>query len=165
MDIRVKLMILQWPNCSTRCWRHPFYALCAVFNCILEPTGSSFDVVSGRFVRLTVPDKFVKFRDRRLNRSSEILAKAVGGSIVDSFSNFDKCRLEVAADAISGNWQHKQVSGLNLQKCEFNPMGLRVVVVVVLSRTLLQFLCLLAFVLDNVSRTAVSFQSFEGSCL
>ena len=50
----------------------------------------------------TVPDKRVKFRDPKLNRSGEIRPKAVGCSILGIFSNFDKCRLEAAGDVISG---------------------------------------------------------------
>ena len=43
------------------------------------------DVISDRFVRLAVPDKCLKFRDPRLNRSPEIRPEAVGGGIVDCF--------------------------------------------------------------------------------
>ena len=41
--------------------------------------------MSGKFVRPVVPDKFVKFRDPRLNHSGEILPKAIGGGIFDRF--------------------------------------------------------------------------------
>ena len=53
-------------------------------------------------MRLAVSDEFVKFRDPRLNRSGEILPKAVGCGIFDRFSNCDKCRPEEAADVIFG---------------------------------------------------------------
>ena len=35
-------------------------------------------------------------------RATQIQHKVVGGGIFDRFSNFDKCRLEAAGDAISG---------------------------------------------------------------
>ena len=60
------------------------------------------DVMSGRFLGLTVPQNDVKFRDSRLNRSEEIWPKDVGCSIFGRFSNFDKCRPEVAGDGKSG---------------------------------------------------------------
>ena len=60
------------------------------------------DVRSGRFVRLTLPDKCVNFRDLRLNRSSEIRPEAVGGGIFDRFCELYKCRPEVAGDVICG---------------------------------------------------------------
>ena len=60
------------------------------------------DVISGRFVRLTVPNKFVKFRDPRLNRSPEIRPEAVRGGILTAFVNLHKCRPEVAGDVIFG---------------------------------------------------------------
>ena len=41
------------------------------------------DDISGRFVRLAVPDKCVKFRDPRLKHSPEIRPEAVGGGIFD----------------------------------------------------------------------------------
>ena len=50
----------------------------------------------------TVPDRWVKFRDPRLNHSGEIRPKAVGCCIFSRFSNFYKCRPEVAGDVISG---------------------------------------------------------------
>ena len=37
-----------------------------------------------------------------VNHSGEIRPKAVGGGIFGRFSNFDKCRLEVAGDVIPG---------------------------------------------------------------
>ena len=43
------------------------------------------DDMFGRFVGLTVPDKWVKFRDRRLNRSREIRPKSVESGIIDGF--------------------------------------------------------------------------------
>ena len=58
------------------------------------------DVISGRFVRLAIPDKCVKFHNPRLNRSLEIWPIAVRGDIFDRF--FPKCRLEVVGDVISG---------------------------------------------------------------
>ena len=41
------------------------------------------DVIYESFVRLTVPDQYVKFRDPRLNRSLEIRPETVGGGIFD----------------------------------------------------------------------------------
>ena len=38
-----------------------------------------------RFVRLTGPDKYAKFRDPRLNSSPEILPEVIGGGIFDRF--------------------------------------------------------------------------------
>ena len=58
----------------------------AVFNCILQPIGSSSDVTSGLVVGPVVLDKRVKFPDLRLNRSREILPETVGGCIFDAFS-------------------------------------------------------------------------------
>ena len=43
------------------------------------------EVVSGRFVCSIVPDKCVKFRDPRLNRSREIPPGAIGGGILTIF--------------------------------------------------------------------------------
>ena len=43
------------------------------------------DVVSGTFMELTVPNKCVKFRHTCLNRSGEILPKAVAGGIFGQF--------------------------------------------------------------------------------
>ena len=57
-------------------------------------------VISGMFVRQIVSDKSVKFCSR-LNCSPEIRPEAVTSSIFDRFSNFEKCRPEVAGDAIS----------------------------------------------------------------
>ena len=42
-------------------------------------------VIYGRFVRKLVPDKYVKFRNLRFNRSREIPPEAIGGGIFDSF--------------------------------------------------------------------------------
>ena len=78
-----------------------FMHFCAVSNCILQPTGSS-EVISGRLIGLTVPDKCVKFRDPRLNGSREIRPKAVGCGIFGRFSNFSKCLPAVAGDVIFG---------------------------------------------------------------
>ena len=66
-----------------------------------QPPGSS-DVILGRFVGLAAPDKFIKFPDPCLNGSPEIRPEAVGGGIFDRFTNFYKCRPEVAGDVISG---------------------------------------------------------------
>ena len=46
------------------------------------------DVISGRFLGLTVPDECLKFCDLRLNGSGEIRPKAVGRGIFGHFSNF-----------------------------------------------------------------------------
>ena len=43
------------------------------------------NVISGRFVGLTAPDKCVKRRDPRLDRSEEIRPKAVGHGILLPF--------------------------------------------------------------------------------
>ena len=51
---------------------------------------------------LTVPDKFLKCRDPRFNDSGEIRPKAIGCSIFDRFSNFNKWQSEAAGDVISG---------------------------------------------------------------
>ena len=59
------------------------------------------DVISGRFVRLSVPDKFLQFRDARLNCSPEIRPGAVGCGILTVYSNFYQSRLEVTGDVIS----------------------------------------------------------------
>ena len=53
-------------------------------------------------MELTVPDKSVKFRVPRLNRSPEIQAEVAEGGIFDRFLNFYKYRPEVAGDVISG---------------------------------------------------------------
>ena len=57
--------------------------ICAVFNFILQPTGSS----DGRFVRLIVSDKCAQFGYTCLNRSREIRPKAIGGRIFTINSN------------------------------------------------------------------------------
>ena len=51
---------------------------------------------------MVVPDKFVKLCDPCLNGSPVIRPDAVGGGIFGRFSNFYKCRPEVAGDIISG---------------------------------------------------------------
>ena len=51
---------------------------------------------------LTVPNEFVKFRDALLNHSGEIRPKAVEAPFRPLFSNFDKCRPDVAGDIVSG---------------------------------------------------------------
>ena len=55
------------------------------------------EVVYGRFVRLTIPDKRLTFRYPRLYRSREVRQETVG-----CFANFNKRRLDVAGDA--GYW-------------------------------------------------------------
>ena len=42
------------------------------------------DVISGRFVRPIVPDKYIKFGYPRLNNSREMPPEAVGSGIFDS---------------------------------------------------------------------------------
>ena len=60
------------------------------------------DVISGMFVGPTIPDKRVDFTDPSLNPSAEVRLKAAGcGIFFGRFSNFDKCRSEVAGDVIS----------------------------------------------------------------
>ena len=82
--------------------RTNFTHLCAIHNCILQSRPeAATDVISGRFVRLAVPEKCVKFRDPRLNCSPGIQPKAVGGGTFERFLNFHKCRPEVAGDVIS----------------------------------------------------------------
>ena len=51
---------------------------------------------------LTLPDKFVKFRDPSLNHSGEIRPKAVSYSIFGRFLNFNKCRPGVPGNVKSG---------------------------------------------------------------
>ena len=58
--------------------------------------------MSGTFVRLAVPNKFVKFRDPRLHRSPEIGPEVVGGGIFGRFSNIDDFRPKVDSDTMSG---------------------------------------------------------------
>ena len=79
-----------------------FTHFCAVFNCILQPTGSTNDVIFGQSVRPMVPNKRVKFCFPRLNRSPEILPGTIKGGPFDYFSNIYKCRPDVAGDVISG---------------------------------------------------------------
>ena len=84
-----------------------FTHLCAVFNCILQPTGGSQWSHMMRFtVCLWEPnilEKCAKFHDSGLNRSWETQPKAViRCGIFGCISNFDNCRLEVAGDVISG---------------------------------------------------------------
>ena len=59
------------------------------------------DVISNRFVGLTVHNKRVKFRDPPLNHSREIPPKAVGGVIFGRFSKVENFRPEVASDVTS----------------------------------------------------------------
>ena len=59
------------------------------------------DVISGNFVGSIVPDKLVKCRDLLLNRSREILPKAVGDGILTGFFH-DNFGPEVGSDVISG---------------------------------------------------------------
>ena len=49
------------------------------------------DVISSRFVRAIVPDKYVKFRDPCFKSSEEIQPKAVGCGIFGRFWNYDNC--------------------------------------------------------------------------
>ena len=65
--------------------RTRFTHFCAVLNNIFQTTGSSSDVIPGRFWRPIVLDKCVKFDDLSLNRSQEILPEAVGGGIFEFF--------------------------------------------------------------------------------
>ena len=72
--------VKQWPNYSTLCWPDTFYALlCSIH---LQFTADwkqlATDVISGRFVGLTVSDKSVKFSGPHLNRFGEIRPKVVG---------------------------------------------------------------------------------------
>ena len=63
---------------------------CAVFSCIMQPTGS-------RFVRPIVPNKCVKFRDPHLNRSREVSPEPIWGSILYTVFSDE----EVVSDVIS----------------------------------------------------------------
>ena len=65
-----------------------------------RPEEASY-VISINFIGPIVPDKCMKFRDPRLNRSREILPEAVGGDIFDVFFR-DNFRPEVVRDVISG---------------------------------------------------------------
>ena len=58
------------------------------------------DVTAGSFMEPIVPDKFVQFRDPRLNSSGEMQPKAVGCGIFGRFSNFDNWRPEVTCDVM-----------------------------------------------------------------
>ena len=42
-------------------------------------------------------------------RATQIRPKVIGGGIFDRFTNFDKCRLEVAGDVISGGFMKPDV--------------------------------------------------------
>ena len=75
MDIHVKFGILR------RTWAELFDSLPvgpvlrtynAVFNFSLQPNESVSHVMSGRYMRLTVPNKCVQLCDPSLNRSGEI---------------------------------------------------------------------------------------------
>ena len=107
MDVRVNfgdsLLNNGWPNYSTHCRLYPFLRTSVQYLIAFcsRPEAAS-DVISGRFVRLAVPDKYVKFHGRRLNRSREIPPNAVGCGIYDRFLNFDKCQREIVSDVISG---------------------------------------------------------------
>ena len=59
--------------------------LCAVFNCILQPTGKKTNDVICSFVEPVVPDNPVKFGDTRLNLSRAIPPEAVSAGIFDGF--------------------------------------------------------------------------------
>ena len=56
---------------------------CPVFNCILQPTGRTSNVLSSKFVGPVIPDNRVKFGDPRINLSREISHEAAG--ISDGF--------------------------------------------------------------------------------
>ena len=56
-------------------------------------------VISGRFVRLIVPDKCLKYCNPYLNLSGEIRPEAIGGDIFDRLFR-DNFRLEVVSDVI-----------------------------------------------------------------
>ena len=79
------------------------YATAPVLCLFCSRPEAASDVVSDRFMRLAVPDKWLKFRDRRLNRVPEIRPKPSDAAFSTVFSNFHKCRPEVAGDVISGN--------------------------------------------------------------
>ena len=72
----------KWPNYSILCRPHPFHVLlCSIYS-ILQPTrNSAADVISDRFVRLIVPDMWVKFGDPRLNHSVNMRPEAIGDGI------------------------------------------------------------------------------------
>ena len=78
-----------------------FTHVCVIFTCIFQPTGKgNSDVIYGKFVGPNVPDKPIKFRNPRLNRSREIPPQAVGGGIFDGFRNIFPP--EVVSEVISG---------------------------------------------------------------
>ena len=58
-----------------------FYAVCIHLH--FSATEAFGYVISGRCVRLIVPDETVRFRDPRLNCSQEIQLKAMQGSIFE----------------------------------------------------------------------------------
>ena len=68
-----------------------FTHLHAVFSYGLQPNGSYM-----RYMRPTVTDKYVQFRDSRSNR-----LRRRGRHFWSFFSNVDKCLAEVAGDVIS----------------------------------------------------------------
>ena len=63
----------------------PFFALFTYLIAFCSRPEAASEVISSKFVGLTVADKCVKFGDPRLSRSPEILPEAVGGGILDSF--------------------------------------------------------------------------------
>ena len=64
-------------------------------------TAAASGVISSVVVRPIIPDKYVKFRELRLNRSREIPSDAIGGGIYDAFLR-DNVRPEVVSDVIPG---------------------------------------------------------------
>ena len=69
------------------------------------------DVVSGRFVRLIVPDEGAEFCDPHFNRSGELQFEAIEGGIFDCIFR-DNFRPKVAGDSISrvaAEWMSTQL--------------------------------------------------------
>ena len=74
----------------------------SLFNCILQPTGSSSDVISGRFCEADCPREVCKISWYFcVNHSRGFQGQAVGRGIFDSFFRYN-FRQEVDSDVISG---------------------------------------------------------------
>ena len=65
--------------------RARFAHFCAVLNCIFSRPEVASDIISGRFVSLAILDKYVKFRDPRLNFYPENRSQAGRSGIFDRF--------------------------------------------------------------------------------
>ena len=86
--------VKQWPNYSTLCRPHPFYALCTVFYCIFAAVRMQLLTSYQADLCGWLSPISVKFRDPRLNHSGEIRPKGTKYRLFGRLSNFDKCRSE-----------------------------------------------------------------------